>query len=350
VNGLNLTACALSVCVTATLLAACGGSPPTFSSPSALSRGGGVAEFAARWPVAARFHARRLWAVPDIARNPRLLFISDWGARTVDIYSMPDLRLKGQVGNFEFPYGECADRTGFIWVVDQPTRTIAKLSRTGEAVDTLKDGHGDPYSCAVDPTSGNLAVTNLDSPGSGGAGNVVIYVHAHGSGTVITIPHMYLYTFDGYDTRGYLWVDGYSTTGFFTVASCKASSCSRISLSGGTIYEAGFMQWAEGQKTWYVADGECGGIYNAFCIYPVSRSGALGKAITLTDPQGQAVCDMFQGVITNGKSPVLVGGVNSRFNCYGTVGVARWSLPAGGDSTNGTSDVRQPFGAAISEK
>ena len=57
--------------------------------------------------------------------------------------------------------------------------------------------------------------------------------------------------------------NGYSTTGFFTVASCKRVAAG-FSLSGGTIYEAGFMQWAEGQKTWYVADGECGGIYNAF--------------------------------------------------------------------------------------
>ncbi|HEY1884327.1 MAG TPA: hypothetical protein VGG51_14960 [Candidatus Cybelea sp.] len=162
---------------------------------------------------------------------------------------------------------------------------------------------------------------------------------------------MQTYFFDGYDRRGNLWVDGYTKNSTSVVASCRGSRCRTIPISGGTIYQPGFVQYAVGQKTWYVADRRCGG-RSRFCIYPVSASGVLRKKITLTDAHGKPVCDMFQGAITDAGSRVFVGGVGNGLvkNC-GVTSVARWNFPAGSDPTVGNDDVgASPSGAAISAK
>ena len=51
---------------------------------------------------------------------------------------------------------------------------------------TLDDGEGDPYGCAVDPKTGNLAVSNFCTNYLGGtcigSGNIAVYLQAPGHG------------------------------------------------------------------------------------------------------------------------------------------------------------------------
>jgi hypothetical protein len=297
--------------------------------------------------VRARFHPHRLWISPDAKKGaPRLLFVSDTITQTVNIYSMPDLTIKGQVAGFIDPRGECADRSGNIWVADAGAGEITKLSRTGDVDRHIHDPLGYPWGCAVDPTTGNLAVTNLF--GATAEGNVTIYPNASPPGMELTNPDMYYYSFAGYDTSGNLWIDGLNDAGKAILSFCGASSCSTIPLTGGTIYAPGFIQWAVRWRSWYVADRQCGNAVR-FCIYPVSGSGVLGTPITLTDPQGHTVCNMNQGVITNSKSKVYVGGVDDS-QCGRINSVARWRFPRGGPSTHDTTDIAFPWGAAISQK
>ncbi|HEY2475656.1 MAG TPA: hypothetical protein VGI19_12780, partial [Candidatus Cybelea sp.] len=205
-----------------------------------------------------------------------------------------------------------------------------------------------PFSCADNPINSDVAVTSNGPSG----GNIQIFRQdSKGYGTRISIPHMYTYFFDGFDHNGNLWVDGYTKNSTTIVASCSGSTCHTIRISGGTIFHPGFVQYAIGDNTWYVADRECGGRIS-FCIYPVSPNGVLGKKITLTDAHGKPVCDMFQGAITNARSRIFVGGGdNGLYSNCGVNSVARWNFPAGGDPTDGSDEVGlSPTGAAISAK
>jgi hypothetical protein len=361
---------AISVVGVAALLAGCSGGTSSSGVASGLAPGG-INPAAAVGPrglnpggpfppivltplsaaaVRAKFHPHRRWAAPDIARSPRLLFVSD-STPAVNIYSMPSLARMGQVTGFTEPLGLCNDTSGNIWVTDFSAQTITEVSRAGVAGRSLADRDGYPYSCAVDPSTGNLAVTNLFT--TSGAGNVSIYLNAHGDGEPITNPAVELMYYAGYDTSGDLWVDGQDPSGEFVLSSCTTSACTTIPISGGTIYFPGFIQWVVGpghggSSGWYIADRECGDAI-AVCIYPISGSGALGAAITLTDPQGNPVCGLFEGAITNHMSRVLVGGVDDSA-CSGINSVARWGFPTGGSTTHGNNDVMYPFGAAISSK
>jgi hypothetical protein len=95
------------------------------------------------------------------------------------------MRLVGQVG-FTSPYGLCNDRNGNIWVADLYGETLTKFDRSLDITRQFHTTHGAPGTCAVDPTPGNLAVTE-SVPSSGGF-NLVIYKHARGSGTIISNP------------------------------------------------------------------------------------------------------------------------------------------------------------------
>jgi hypothetical protein len=338
-----------------TLLAGCngGGSSRNLTTgliPNGLNTAdplaqGGLDLAAAR----ASFRPHRLWISPDAAKGKPLLFVTaeaTSGAVTVNVLSLPDLIIKGQAGGFMSAAGECADRNGQIWVVDLLARNVTRWSRSLQMTGELSDNYGYPWSCAVDPTTGNLAIANFSGT-NGGPGSVAIYAHARGSGKPIMNPKQLLYQWLGYDTSGNLWVDGKSNAQNFILSSCSASSCRTIKITGGTIYDAGFVQWAAGLRSWYVADEECRG---ATCIYPVSARGALGAPIMLKDPTGQTVCNfaLSQGVIANAKSLVLAAGFTDKI-CGGVNGLALWNFPAGGAPTH-ANDIANVQGAAISLK
>ncbi|MGB8966419.1 MAG: hypothetical protein WCB99_12325 [Candidatus Cybelea sp.] len=268
----------------------------------------------------------------------------------MNIYSMPDLTLKGQVMGYKYSFmqGECADRSGNIWVTSVFNNgssfygQLIKLAHDGTLLSSMYFPYGFPNSCAVDLTTGNLAVTEVPYSGPGA---VVIYAGGGGPGKPIMNPQMPFVSYDGYDSSGHLWVDGTDDKGKFILSSCGASSCTTIPITGGTIDGPGFVQYAVGEKTWYIEDNGDAGCdsTNASCIYPVSNKGVLGTPISLTDTHGQP-CDVYQGVIANGKSRVLAG----PGRCGRHFLVARWNFPAGGPWTNHTSD--SGLGAAISQK
>ncbi|HEY2475655.1 MAG TPA: hypothetical protein VGI19_12775 [Candidatus Cybelea sp.] len=334
---------AVGIAGSALFLAGCssGGSSPASGLP--LPGASGVAD------ARTRFHPHLRWAAPDLAKTPRLLFLSDNASGNINIYSMPDLKLKAQFNPIGSDLqGECPDTNGAIYVTNAGSGWIGEVNRAGELWIPTYGQVPAPFSCAVNPINREVAVTSNGSSG----GNIRIFRPTDsGYRSSFSVPHMQTYFFDGYDRRGNLWVDGYTKNSTSIVATCSGSRCRTIPISGGTIYQPGFVQYAVGQKTWYVADRKCGG-RRRFCIYPVSAGGVLGKKITLTDAHGKPVCDMFQGAITDAGSRVIVGGVDNGLvkNC-GVTSVARWNFPAGDDPTHGTNDVgASPSGAAISAK
>ena len=363
---------AVGVLALTVLLAGCGGG----GSPSSLGATGlgpatGLAPASATQSLRSRVsiaaaplmevhpNHRKTWVAPDVGGVPRLLFESDAGYNEVNIYAMPKLTLKGQVTGFNEPQGECADKSGNIWVANTLSAEVVQLSRKGSILKTLSDPGEYPVSCAVDPTTGDLAVTNVLTTGSQ-AGNVEIYKNASGTPAALTCQGIVRYFFAGFDGKGDLMVSGLALGGF-GLCYGTSSSLARIALNGGTVTLPGAVQWSAADNYWNVFDQQCNVVFAA-CDYWVTVSGSAATVTGVTTPensQGAAVCDLVQGVVAANGQKYITGAdyEPSAYLCKESGGaktsVDRWANPAGGLPTNfysNSEDMSEPLGAAISTK
>jgi len=289
------------------------------------------------------------WISPDIARAPRLYFGTDYGLGDVYVYTMPGMVLKATLTGFSGPQGECADAHGNIFIANTNTFQVLEYSRTGTLVNTFTDTYGYPVGCAIDPATGNLAVTDIF--GFSGAGQVVVWAGANPSSTPTTLsnPSQYYYYFAGYGPGSSLWVDGRDSSGFYILSGCGASSCSTIPVSGGTINFPGAVQWDNTRSTWVVFDQSGSGGNDS---YPISGSGVLGTPTAYMNYSGSSVCDIVQGVIAAHGHNYVAGG-DYEYCGSATTTYDRWGYTGGGMPTNyatASSTYTTPIGAAISTK
>jgi hypothetical protein len=148
------------------------------------------------------------WMLPE-AKNEDLLYLST--GFDVYAYSYPKGKLVGSidVGGLNL----CSDIHGNIYLAQYGLQDILEYAHGGTApIATLSDPGG-PWGCSSDPTTGNLAVTNLYGPG--GPGNVAIFPNAQNPAQVFSDPGIQYYEYCAYDDLGNLFVDGAGTgTGF----------------------------------------------------------------------------------------------------------------------------------------
>jgi hypothetical protein len=128
------------------------------------------------------------------------------------VFSYPGGTLVGELADGNTPFGECVDKSGDVFVVDfgaeGGTAGVVEYAHGGTSpIATLTDPGYYPEACSIDPTTGNLAVTN-DSSGTGGTGVVAIYVDAKGDPTDYADPKIFYMGFCAYDDQGNLFVDG----------------------------------------------------------------------------------------------------------------------------------------------
>lgn len=302
----------------------------------------------ARRPAAVHPDRRASWISPELAnaKSP-VLFVSDSGTADVYIYSLPALKVIGTVTGFSQPQGECSDSKGNVWVTDTNAQIIYELDHHGRLENELTDTGGYPAACAWDPTTGNLAVMNLFGTGSS---NGAVLIYSKGSQvSQYHNPQQYFYNFGGYDTSGDLFFDGRDDSGKFMLSELSkgAKSPHTLSVSGGTIYFPGMVQWIATKRNLLVGDQSCGNAY-ASCLYNVAVSKSVATirgSINLKNASGGQTCDLIQGV----KYANEIAG--SDYNFCGTAASSTdlWPYPGGGPATSenaGTDSV--PVGAAIS--
>ncbi|HEV3092114.1 MAG TPA: hypothetical protein VGX91_11815 [Candidatus Cybelea sp.] len=152
-------------------------------------------------PAARSGHTR---VVPNTSSSDLLYVTGDCGG--VCVFTYPDGVLVQQLSDSDSPFGECVDKAGDVFVADfggdTGTAAILEYAHGGTSpIATLSDPGYYPESCSIDPTTGNLAVTN-------DAGPVAIYAGAKGDPTYYTDPKAYLNGFCTYDDKGNLFVDG----------------------------------------------------------------------------------------------------------------------------------------------
>jgi hypothetical protein len=262
---------------------------------------------------------------------------------------MPDMELKGILTGFDEPQGLCSDAHGNIYVANTGAHQVLEYSRTGTLLNTYTDSYGYPVGCAVNPTNGALAVTDIS--GFSGPGQALVFATPSSTPILLENPSQSAYYFAGYDDGGDLWVDGKDYGGSYILSECGASSCSTIKLRGGTLYFPGAIQWDGTSGNWVLFDQLCGNV-QAACSYPVSVGGALGSPTYYFNYNGSAVCDMVQGVIAADRKKYVAGG-DLDFCDYASSTYDRFAYPSGGDPTNYatvSAYFSAPIGAAISAK
>jgi hypothetical protein len=291
---------------------------------------------------------RKSWVSPEVKRAPRLLFISDDSTNDVYIFTMPSVTLKGTVTGFDEPQGMCSDNKGNVWVTNTGTYQIIQLSRTGQIENTLTDPNGYPVGCAVNQSTGDLAVTNIFN--TSGAGTIEVYKNGSGTPTSLSNPQQYEYFFPAYDTNGNLYADGFSTYGQYILSECPSggSSCTTLTVSGGTPYFPGGLNWDRVKNQLVLGDQECGG-GAASCQYQANVSGSTAAIVGTTNLYNYdgTACDVDQGTLAP-FSKYFAGPCITEGSSVSTAD--RWPYPAGGSSTNYSTSVSYPIGSAISNK
>jgi hypothetical protein len=279
------------------------------------------------------------------AKSP-VLFVTDAGTGEAYMFDLATLSLAGTITGFVQPQGACADSKGNVWIADTAAQTIYEVSHVGRLENEFTE-ESYPVSCAVDPTTGDLAVTNQFGP-KGGHGDIAIYKNGAYSIAYFS-KNMYYYNFAGYDANGNLFIDGRTTHGVFALMELfeGAKQLNLLKVSGGTIYFPGMVQWNASAQDLIVGDQSCRNAY-ASCLYTLtigSGSAKIAATISLKNSSGGTVCDLVQGYVYDGK---LFG---SDFDFCGSLASATyaWSYPAGGAPTlsNATADTA-PIGATVS--
>jgi hypothetical protein len=304
-----------------TFLAACGGG--TVLSP-AVSRD-------------ASPESVRGWMDPA-AKSETLIYISDAvpGVGTVYVFSIPALKLVGELTGLVQPLGECTDPSGDVWIVDYSTSVIYEYAHgAAKPKATLKDVRRRPYSCAVDPKSGDLAVADVFGPGYG-PGGLSIYRRARGRPRFYVSASLHECYFDAYDANGNVYVDGLTRLygGVFAIARFDGKRFTKLKLNRSVGYPGGVTvvgsQVDVGDQT-----------YDANVVYRFAFTGADGRLVGTTPLTGAS--DVRQYAIL-GKE--LVAGNGSYQSASGLV----FSYPSGGSpkKTFGVGTFQVPLGAAVS--
>ena len=163
-------------------------------------------------------------------------------------------------------------------------------------VNILDDRGNSPNSCAVDPTTGSVAIVNL-APGESHSGNVVIFPTGSGAPVTYSAPNITSFMFAGYDPSGNLYVDGQGSKNSFQVAVLAKGSKAFVAvpLSGLNTNKhmpAG-VQW-DGQ---YVAVADA----LSHVVYRLAISGSSGKVAQTVKLAGWNRTDIIEFAIFGKK-------------------------------------------------
>jgi hypothetical protein len=312
---------ALCICAAMVILAGCGASQSPIGAPGAMPQSAN----------AVRPDHGRSWMAPD-AKKKDLLYVSDVGTDDVYVYSYPKGTLKGTLTGFTNPVGECVDKTGDVFITDFFSSNILEFAHGGTSpIATLSDPGYYPTGCSVDPTTGNLAVTNEETAVGSGQGDVAIYKDAKGSPKAhYADPHIYYMYFCGYDNAGNLFVDGQTSDSAFGFGKLPSggSSFTNITLNQSIAYPGG-VQW-DGKNT-AVGDEQTGVIYE----FTIKRK--KGTKVGSTPLVGASAVYQF-----------WIQGAKVVAPSEDTQSVMIYNYPAGGSATKTITGLDSPAGATVS--
>jgi len=252
------------------------------------------------------------WMKPE-AKSQRLLYISDSKNRTVYVYAASSNKLEGSLAGFFDPVGECVDGSNNVWIVDYENQNVTEYAHGGtQPIAGISAGDGNPYSCSVDPTTGDIAIgiQNFTSaPGwimiCASPSQCTNYTHSAVS---------YVY-FLSYDKNGNLYADGTDRNGEGFVMAVRAAggNFKQMTIKGATINSPGALV----NKLGVLSLGQGGG--GTSTIYQIAPDGTVTGSTQLS---GANDCGQF----------AISGNLKyARVTCPNRSGnVTKYKYPAGG--------------------
>jgi hypothetical protein len=252
----------LSISAATVLLTGCGESQPLIGAPGSM-----------RQMLAISTHAGRSgsWMLPE-AKSQDLLYVSDANRGMVFAFSYPALRSLGTLTGFGSPSGECVDGSGNGWITNLYPPEVIKYSHGGTTPIQTIDDSGQPFSCAVDPITGDLAVTN----DYGVKGSVTVYPRGSGPPKVYTDPDIKHDLYVTYDGSGNLFVDGNSGKPLIAKLSKGRDKLVTITLNRKKMLPVS-MQW---DGTYLAIIGAYGVTHRPTVVDRVKISGRTGTIVT----------------------------------------------------------------------
>jgi hypothetical protein len=321
---LSLGACA------AILIASCGAPPVQNALPVSTQQS------ASR--TAGPNH-RASWMASE-ARGEDLIYASNASSNTVTVYTFWGHKLVGELTDVKQPWGLCSDTRGDVWVVGWGKNQLVEYAHGGTKplkILQVTDPHADLYDCAVDPTTGNLAVTNW---GWGWLeGYLMIYPHASGSAKIYQGWNLWYYYGCTYDDKGNLYADGWDAYLGDVLALGKlrkgGSTLENISLLPALKPPIlGGIQW----------DGQHVVIGDWKFAAAISVKGSYGYVDGYTPLTDHWPVGFFWIVTLGGKQAILAPDSAGHPDA-----VQAWEYPAGGKPTATiTDDLDGAFGVTVS--
>lgn len=289
--------------IAAALLAGCGGSQTLIGAPGGVPQSHVIAT-----------HANRggSWMPPE-AKREDLLYDSN-GCGGTCVYSYPRGKLVGSldVGGYDL----CSSSSGDVFIASG--YNIYEFAHGGTIpIKTLIDSSGNANGCSVDPTTGNLAVTDSRAFGNG-ISDVRIYENDANEPRIYPDPDTGTMWLCSFDDKGDLFVDGL-TNHFqsFTLAELPkhARHLFVVTLNRQINNVAG-VQWDNGR----LAVGDPTGPKGYSIIYEFAIDGKEGTEVRSTPLRNASKLGPFwvQGSRVVGADQTL--GANIQF----------WKYPRGG--------------------
>ncbi len=181
--------------------------------------------------------------LPDRHRKKKLEYVINFYGTYATIFDYP--KSDKQIGTIDDVGGQGCTNVlhGYgeknFWIVAAYNQ-ITEYTVPQKPIKTLSVSDGSmPSSCAMN-TAGDLAVGILDGPSTG---DIVIYKNASGSGTFIKTPLAREY-FDGYDNKGNLFFDGFTSGSDFALIKLpQGSSQPQVITTSNTVEFPGSVQW-----------------------------------------------------------------------------------------------------------
>jgi hypothetical protein len=299
------------LCLVATMLGGC-------ASPSQLAVPAGTAPGASH----------------RTTKSPDLLYVSDVGKNEVFVFSYPQGSLVQTLQGFSSPVRLCSDTAGNVFITNTNARDILKYAHGGSnPIATFRDPGYLPTDCAVDPTTGTLAVTNYGPSGSN-TGSIAIYKNGKGQAKILHAPGAQGYLFCTYDTAGNLYVDALNYTyDLLMLELPKGSTKFKKILLNQLLQAWGGVQW-DG-KYLAISDGSS-------TVYDFAIKGTKGTKIR-TVSLGTAI-NVVQFWL-DGSTLIGPDGPNGAKHDVGL-----WNYPQGGSPTLRIGDgvLENPSGATVS--
>jgi hypothetical protein len=327
---------ALSVCVSLLIVAGCGGSQPQTNSfiPPQYNAASAAHEQSGAESPQAESGPEGSWMAAD-AKLQNLVYVAHATDGRIDAYSYPAGKLKGRLLDVDAE-GLCSGKNGDVFV---PEGDVIREYLHGRArpIAVLRDPLGAAFQfCAVDPVTGNLAVSGGAHPELG----VAVYTAAKGRPTL----------YKGGGVNGGFWSCTYDDDGDLFVEGVTArlgavrlvelpkdgTRLRAVTWNGTPPRRLGSIQW---DGRYLAVQSPAGGSASTTVFrYNVSarRAGLAGRT-TLKDAGSPLQLWIHaDSVVVPNQGP------------NGSAGVLFYGYPAGGKPTQVIKDAQEPRAATVS--